>query len=126
MKNKDRFVPEFYNDFKIDQMIEEIEGRYKKFTTSADPKYIMQSVIMHIDATLVGTPYYMGIASFWNTEYKFTMRETTKSVLIKIHNAFLENNLDVSGQSDKHQQIIDKYIKKYDKSFDTRLSKKYG
>ena len=64
---------------------------------------------LKVDATLVGTPDYAGIAYFWNTEYKHQMRNTTTAKRRLVHQKFLAAGLKVDGDSPQHQAIVDKY-----------------
>lgn len=68
------------------------------------------NALIALDDTFVGTKNYMGITYFWNHEYRHLFRDNRRH-WIKIHTAFMKNNLLVDGQSDKHLEIIKKYIK---------------
>ena len=58
------------------------------------------------DLNAVGTKHYKGIASFWNREYKQTMRLKTVAEKKAIHYALLAAKLDPSGKSKDHDTII--------------------
>lgn len=62
--------------------------------------------LMQLDRRLVGTPNYMGIAYFWNIEYKHYLRDCTYAQRRKIHNKFIKAGLHVMTQSEAHDQII--------------------
>jgi len=64
-----------------------------------------------IDNLLVGTPNYLGLASFWSHEYKHSLREFTCAQRCKVHNAFIKAGLALDGVSDKHYAIICKFNK---------------
>jgi hypothetical protein len=66
--------------------------------------------IIELDNTLVGSPDYMGFAFFWNYEYRHYMRSQRPHVLRKIHNIFLDNKLDLTGESEKHFEIIKRIV----------------
>lgn len=68
--------------------------------------------INDLDKTFIGTNNYMGIAFYWNYEYRHFLRDATIKQRAKVHAKFLENNLDIVGQSDKHLAIIKAVIKK--------------
>lgn len=67
--------------------------------------------IMEIDEELIGTEHYIGVAFFWNYEYRHYLRDASTAKRQKVHRLFMENNLDVSGRSDRHLQIIRKVTK---------------
>ena len=83
--------------------------------------HMMSDVLYRFDDLLVGTPHYMGFTYFWDTDYKYYLRETTPEIRIAIHDELLENNLVVSGVSDKHKEIIDKHIEQDKKRIDAKF-----
>lgn len=54
----------------------------------------------------VGTREYDGVAYFWSSEYKHTMRNISEERRILIHNLLLDHNLPLNGVSELHNQII--------------------
>jgi len=66
--------------------------------------------IIELDNTFVGTENYMGFAFFWAYEYRHYLRPQRPHILRKIHNAFLAEGLELSGESERHLQIITKYF----------------
>lgn len=62
-----------------------------------------------LDKTLVGQPAYLGIAYFWNTEYKHEMRSMSFYGRRKVHAAFLKARLELTEFSDAHRKIINKF-----------------
>ena len=58
------------------------------------------------DADAIGTAGYKGLASFWNPEYKHTMRPLHRNARKRIHDALLSNGLSLDGKSEKHETII--------------------
>lgn len=62
--------------------------------------------LFNLDTKFVGTINYMGVAYFWNYEYRHYLRDASTAKRIKVHNAFLNENLDVSGTSERHFEII--------------------
>ena len=69
------------------------------------------SDIMELDCNYVGSDNYLGIAYFWNYEYRHYLRDTTNAKRKKVHSLFLKEGLELSGNSDRHFQIIKKIIK---------------
>jgi hypothetical protein len=59
-----------------------------------------------IDKKFVGTPDYMGLAYFWGQAYKHYLRDTSAVKRQQVHKEFLANKLDLTGESDKHQEIV--------------------
>ena len=73
------------------------------------------------DIKAIGTKKYKGIASFWNKEYKHTLRSKSRSEKKRLHDELLAAKLDPSGKSKAHEDII--YKKKaHDKT--ARLMKR--
>jgi hypothetical protein len=66
----------------------------------------MFCIVMRIDQAFVGTPDYMGIAYWWDHEYKHTMRDATTKERKKAHDALLAAGLPLDGVSDEHAQVI--------------------
>ena len=66
--------------------------------------------ILEVDKDFVGTENYMGFAFFWAYEYRHYMRSQRPHTLRKIHNAFLSNKMGLSGQSEKHFDIIKRTV----------------
>lgn len=69
------------------------------------------SDIYELDKTYVGTENYLGIAFFWNYEYRHYLRDTTNAKRKKIHSLFIKEGLDISQKSAKHFSIIKKVTK---------------
>lgn len=64
-----------------------------------------------LDKDFVGTPDYMGLAYFWNHAYRHYLRDCTPLERQKVHQAFLDQKLDLQAESDKHEEIIKKLVK---------------
>jgi len=66
------------------------------------------------DEGLIGTPAYMGIAWFWNNDYKHYLRGDIKAISYatrrKVHNAWLRAGLAVDGSSPEHKAILHRYV----------------
>ena len=55
-----------------------------------------------------GTPLYQGIAYFWAYKYRHYMRDATYSKRKLIHNKFLAEGLELTGETERHDEIINK------------------
>lgn len=61
-----------------------------------------------LDESFIGTKDYMGIAWFWNYEYRHWLRDVPYNIRKKIHDLFLDANLNVHEESEKHLSILEK------------------
>lgn len=68
--------------------------------------------LYELDETFIGTPNYLGLAYFWDLKYKHYLRDVSIKTRIKIHHELLKYSLNLTGISDKHEQIIKKYALK--------------
>jgi len=66
--------------------------------------------IRNLDESFVGTPDYMGLAYFWNTDYKFSIRDAPSDKRRAVHEAFLKAHLDPAGVSPQHEAIVKKLV----------------
>lgn len=66
--------------------------------------------LIKLDTKQIGTSDYMGIAYFWNYEYRHYLRDASFATRKKIHSKMLRAGLAVDGESDAHQQIIDSLV----------------
>ena len=73
--------------------------RMIKTTSDFDKRYLD-------DVDNIGTEDYKGMAMFWNSEYKHTMRPLHRNARKRIHDAMLSNGLQLDGKSEKHEEII--------------------
>lgn len=64
------------------------------------------SKLLALDATLVGTPHYMGAAYFWSHEYRHYLRDATTAQRCAVHDHWLAEGLPLLGESDRHLAII--------------------
>jgi hypothetical protein len=69
------------------------------------------SDIYELDRGYVGTENYLGVAFFWNFEYRHYLRDASTSKRKKVHSIFLKEGLDVRNKSDRHFEIIKKVTK---------------
>jgi len=60
------------------------------------------------DEGYIGTPLYQGIVYFWSYKYRHHMRDTTYSKRKLIHNKFLVEGLELTGETKRHDEIINK------------------
>lgn len=66
---------------------------------------------MNLDITYVGTENYMGLAYFWNYEYRHYLRNASNKERQEIHSKWIENGLELMGISEKHLEIIRQVMK---------------
>jgi hypothetical protein len=66
------------------------------------------SKLTDLDESLIGTPDYMGIAMFWDIQYKYVMREVSIADRRKVHHALLQAHLKVNGESREIAEVIAK------------------
>ena len=67
--------------------------------------------IYELDTKFVGTSDYMGLAYFWNYEYRHFLRDASQDQRKRVHKAFIKSKLSLEGESDAHQNIILTIIK---------------
>lgn len=70
-----------------------------------------QRKLYELDEKFIGTANYMGIAFFWNYNYRFDLRDATPTERKRVHLAFIKAGLKVNQSSDAHLSIINKTIK---------------
>lgn len=63
-----------------------------------------------LDETLVGTPDYLGLAYFWDGEYKQFLRIATPKQRKLVHDRLLAAGLKLNGASAKHKAIVEKVL----------------
>lgn len=68
--------------------------------------------LWELDKTLVGTPDYLGIAYFWDCEYKQLLRIATPNQCKTVHDRLLAAGLKLDGVSDQHKAIIERVLLK--------------
>lgn len=94
-----------------EKIFEPSNKRPKRFKETVHVNQVLSIFLLKVDQELIGTPYYMGKAYFWNYEYRHTLRNTTELNLINIHDELLSKNIPLDGISDIHKQIIEKHTK---------------
>jgi len=81
------------------------------------------TALFALDKNFIGTPDYLGLAPFWNTEYKHDLRDLTVDLKVKVHQALLKAKLDVKGHSEEHSKVIGKAMGSKGRKV---LEKKFG
>ena len=62
--------------------------------------------IYEVDKGFIGTKSYMGIACFWNNEYRSFLGDASMATRKNMHLKFLAGRLDVSAASPMHLKIL--------------------
>jgi len=86
-----------------------LKAKLTSASITLTPKALL--LLSKIDESLIGTDDYMGIAWFWNYEYRHVLRNLTFKKRRKCHNALLKAGLNVSEESPEHKIIINRYVK---------------
>ena len=63
--------------------------------------------IYKLDKTFVGTENYLGVASFWNYEYRYPMRSASVATCKAVHAKMLAAGLEVDDCTPAHDEIIE-------------------
>jgi len=71
-----------------------------------------KNAIWDLDDKYIGTDDYMGVAFFWDPEYKWELREANPKKRKEVHDAFRKAKLKPDGVSDEHEAIIVKMFGK--------------
>ena len=76
------------------------------------------SAIQKLDKSYVGTSNYMGLAYFWDHEVKHWLRDATPFQRVKVHKAFIANNVPFDKKAryfisnEDAEEIVDKICKR--------------
>jgi len=62
--------------------------------------------VLKLDKTFVGTEHYMGVAYFWEYEYRYPMRDASVATCKAVHAKMLAAGLKVNECSPAHDEII--------------------
>jgi hypothetical protein len=81
----------------------------KRIRFALDLTFDAHVKLVQLDKSLVGTDDYMGLAFFWNYEYKWPMRLASSRECIKVHDAFIYAGLPLNGESPAHDAIIERF-----------------
>jgi hypothetical protein len=82
-----------------------------KFLIKSKINFEAYKKLLELDDLFVNTPDYMGFTYFWHYEYRHYLRDY-RAIWIDVHDALLKANLNVSEESEKHLEIIEKYYYK--------------
>lgn len=93
--------------------VEEKPGAFGDFhgTNGARLSVRMHIMLQRIDDAMIGTPDYMGIAYWWNYEYRHYLRPATPAERKKAHDKLILEGLPLDGMSDQHAEIIQRITK---------------
>ena len=70
--------------------------------------YAASVKLQKLDRTLIGTPDYLGVACFWNSEYNQYLRVATHKQRKSVHDKLIAAGLSVRGASFVHEEIVKK------------------
>lgn len=80
-------------------------------TNGARMTFRMHVMLCRIDDAMIGTPDYMGLAFWWNYEYRHYLRPATPAERKKAHDKLILEGLPLDGMSDRHAEIIQRITK---------------
>jgi hypothetical protein len=63
--------------------------------------------ILQLDRELIGTEDYMGLAFFWDYNYRHQLRDASPAQRRRVHEKLRMAGYKLDGISDMHSQIID-------------------
>lgn len=69
--------------------------------------------LLELDESFLGTDNYLGLAYFWNHEYRHYLRDASPLQRVQVHNCFCDFGLELAGESDLHLQLIDECLGNY-------------
>lgn len=69
-----------------------------------------RNALIKLDEKYIGTDNYMGVAFFWNEEYKWWLRDATAKVRRKVHAAFVKAKLKPDEYSPEHRAVVTKFF----------------
>ena len=81
-----------------------MSSTYKINLETATPE--ATQAIYKLDKAFVGTEHYMGVAYFWNYEYRYPMRDATVATRKAVHAKMLAAGLEVDDCTPAHDIII--------------------
>lgn len=67
--------------------------------------------LLAVDEEWVGSEHYMGLAYYWNYEYRFHLRDATASQRVRVHRMLLDLGLALDGYSPAHTAVVESVIK---------------
>ncbi len=81
-------------------------GKYEAITIAFPSTPKGSTKLIRLDQEFIETDDYMGLASFWNVEYKHYLRDIPPITRKKVHDALRKKKLPVNEESAEHEQII--------------------
>jgi hypothetical protein len=63
--------------------------------------------LLAVDEEWLGSEHYMGLAWFWNYEYRFHLRDASALKRVEVHDTLLATGLPLDGESPEHLAIIE-------------------
>lgn len=76
-----------------------------------------------LDDTFIGTPNYMGVAYFWGHGVKHYLRGASQAQKRRVHKKWLEQGLDLYGDSDDHFRVIGEVMPRYRQEIQNSLKR---
>lgn len=68
----------------------------------------MFCIMLRIDEAMIGTPDYMGLAYWWDGEYKHTLRDASPKQRKIAHDRILAAGLRLDDVGSEHESIIER------------------
>jgi len=69
-----------------------------------------KEALIKLDEKYIGTDNYMGIAYFWNYDYKWWLRDAKAKVRRQVHTAFRKAGLKPDDETPEHRKVIEKFF----------------
>lgn len=69
-----------------------------------------KDALIKLDEKFIGTDNYMGVAYFWNEEYKWWLRDAKAKVRRQVHTAFVKAKLKPDEYSKEHRAVVTKFF----------------
>jgi len=68
------------------------------------------SALMQHDREMIGTNGYLGLAYFWNYDYRHALRPASPYLRRKVYTAMIRAGLEPDGNTEKHTAIIKRFF----------------
>ena len=68
--------------------------------------------VHELDQTFINTPNYLGVAYFWNYEYRHYLREASTTQRKEVHKLFRQFEIGIDKASYLHLEIINHVLKR--------------
>jgi hypothetical protein len=69
-----------------------------------------KDALIKLDEKFIGTDNYMGVAFFWNDDYKWWLRDAKAKVRRQVHAAFVKAKLKPDEYSPEHRAVVTKFF----------------